>query len=315
MTRRVAFLMDPPQGLNPKTDSTLVLLEEALTRGFDCYRLEPQGVHYENGKVIAPVFAIESLENIKGTAAGEQNLASFDVLWVRQDPPFDLNYITITHLLDLITSTTLVVNNPTALRNHPEKLIVTQFADVMPPTLISADREVLYRFYQEHQKTVIKPLYAFGGQDVFLLNEQDTNAWALIDLMLKTYAPEPVVMQRYIPAIQSEGDRRVILVDGEIVGGFARLPEDGLRSNMVRGGKPEPVTLSVQEQQICSRVGPYLKQHGLIFVGLDIIGGYLTEINVTSPTGLRALNAIHQLKTEVLIWDAIEKRLNPAYTA
>ncbi|MFN7709392.1 MAG: glutathione synthase [Holosporales bacterium] len=313
MTRRVAFLMDPPERLNPKTDTTLVLLEEALARGFDCYRLEPAAVRFESGQVLAPVFRIDTMEQLEGQAEGDLNLATFDVLWVRQNPPFDLGYITITHFLDLITKTTLVVNHPAALRNHPEKIIVTQFADLIPPTVITGDRSTLLRFHQQQGHVVLKPLYAFGGQDIFLINPDDANTTALIDVMLKTYAPEPIVMQKYLPGVASSGDRRVIMVDGDVIGSFARIPEDGLRSNLVRGGKAEPVSLTPQEQQICARVGPYLKRQGLLFAGLDLIDGHLTEVNVTSPTGIRTLNTLYQMKAEVLIWDAIERRLNPAY--
>jgi len=238
-------------------------------------------------------------------AAKRTELAGFDVVLLRQDPPFDLAYITTTHLLERIHPKTLVVNDPVHVRNAPEKLFVIEFADLMPPTLITRDRAEIKQFHAEHGEIVMKPLFGAGGAAVFRLSREDMNFGSLYDLFAATFR-EPWVVQRYLPAVR-QGDKRVILVDGEFAGAVNRVPQaDDLRSNMVRGGVAQTTELNAREREICTRLGPALRERGLLFVGIDVIDGFLTEINVTSPTGIRAVKNFGGPDIAVMIWDKIE---------
>ncbi len=235
------------------------------------------------------------------------DLATFDVVLLRQDPPFDLAYITTTHMLERIHPKTLVVNDPAHVRNAPEKIFVTEFPDLMPPTLITRDLDAIKAFRAEHGDIVMKPLYGKGGEAVFRLTREDLNFGSLYDMFAATFR-EPWVVQKFLPAVR-EGDKRIILVDGEFAGAVNRVPAaDDLRSNMVRGGVPKATDLTAREREICARLGPALRERGLLFVGIDVIGDYLTEINVTSPTGIRAVKNFGGADIAALIWDKIEAK-------
>ena len=239
--------------------------------------------------------------------ARREPLAAFDVVLLRQDPPFDLAYITSTHLLERIHPRTLVVNDPASVRNAPEKIFVMDFADLMPPTLISRDLDEINSFRDEHGAVVMKPLHGYGGAAVFRILPQDMNFGSLFDMFSVTFR-EPWVIQRFLPEVR-HGDKRIILVDGEFAGAVNRVPAaDDLRSNMVRGGAARATELSPREREICTRLGPALRERGLLFVGIDVIDGFLTEINVTSPTGIRAVSRLGGPDIAAKIWDAIEAR-------
>ena len=308
----VAVQMDPIDKINIKGDSTFALMLEAQARG---HRL----VYYPTGKLSmrdAKVFAgvrpveVRDVEGDHVTMGDEEriDLASADVVLMRQDPPFDMNYITATHLLERIHPRTLVVNDPAHVRNAPEKIFVTEFPDLMPATLITRDRAEIETFRAEHGDIVMKPLYGNGGAAVFKVARRDPNFGSLFDLFSVTFR-EPWVCQRFLPEV-TQGDKRIILIDGEAAGAINRVPAaDDIRSNMVRGGAAQPTDLSPREQEICRRIGPALKARGLIFVGIDVIDGHLTEINVTSPTGLRAIRRLGGPDLSVDIWNAIEGKL------
>jgi glutathione synthase len=236
------------------------------------------------------------------------DLHKFDVVWLRQDPPFDMGYITTTHLLDFLKPDTLVVNNPFWVRNFPEKLLILQFPEIIPPTTIARDLDVLKSFRSIHGDVIVKPLYGNGGAGVFRLKTDDQNIASLHELFCKI-STEPLIIQKFLPDVR-DGDKRVILVNGEAVGAINRIPADGeTRSNMHVGGRPEKVGLTKRDQEICSIIGPTLRDKGQIFVGIDIIGNYLTEINVTSPTGLNELKRFDGINAAGLIWDAVEAKL------
>ena len=236
------------------------------------------------------------------------DLALADVVLMRQDPPFDMAYITATHLLEHVHPETLVVNDPVSVRNAPEKLFVTHFPELMPPTVITSNREQIMAFRAEHQDIIVKPLFGNGGAGVFRLSEGDQNLASLLEIFSAAYRGEPYVVQRYLPAVRA-GDKRIILVDGVAVGAINRVPADGeSRSNMHVGGRPEPIELTRRDREICETIGPELKKRGFLFVGIDVIGDYLTEINVTSPTGLQEINRFDGVTLEAAIWDAIEAR-------
>src|SRR6202035_2318615 len=235
------------------------------------------------------------------------DLATFDVVLLRQDPPFDLAYISTTHMLERIHPRTLVVNDPAHVRNAPEKVFVTEFPDLMPPTLVTRDLDAIKAFRAEHGDIVMKPLYGKGGEAVFLLSREDLNFGSLFEMFSATFR-EPWVNQKFLPAVK-QGDKRIILVDGEFAGAVNRVPApDDLRSNMVRGGSPKATDLTAREREICARLGPSLRERGLLFVGIDVIDGFLTEINVTSPTGIRAHKALGGPDVAAMIWDRIEAK-------
>jgi len=311
MRLSVAVQMDPIERINIRGDSTFALLLEAQARRFELAYYTPDQLAMLDGEVFARVRPI-SVRDQEGDhfQLGEPSrvaLKSFDVVLMRQDPPFDLAYVAATHLLERIHPATLVVNDPAHVRNAPEKLFVTEFADLMPPTLISRDRDEIKAFRAEHGDIVIKPLFGAGGQAVFRLMPEDANFGSLYDLFAATFR-EPWVVQRYLPAIK-DGDKRIILVEGEFAGAVNRVPQaDDLRSNMVRGGSAAATALTARERLICERLGPALRARGLLFVGIDVIGGFLTEINVTSPTGIRAVRKLGGPDIAALIWEQIEAK-------
>ena len=312
MSLNVAVQMDPIERINIRGDSTFALLLEAQARGYPVSYYTPDQMALRDGKVSATVRPLTVRDKAGDHfTLGEPRhgaLDTFDVVLLRQDPPFDLAYITSTHMLERIQPKTLVVNDPAHVRNAPEKVFVTEFPDLMPPTLITRDLETIKKFRAEHGDIVMKPLYGKGGEAVFRLAPEDLNFGSLYDLFVVTFR-EPWVVQKFLPAVK-EGDKRIILVDGEFAGAVNRVPAaDDLRSNMVRGGVPKATDLTKREREICARLGPALRERGLLFVGIDVIGDYLTEINVTSPTGIRSIKALGGADIAALIWDKIaEKR-------
>jgi glutathione synthase len=311
MPLTVAVQMDPIERINIKGDSTFALLIEAQARGHRLQYYTVDSLSMQDGRVFARVadLAVRDVEGDHATVgvASQMPLDQLDVILMRQDPPFDMNYITATHLLERVHPTTLVVNDPAHVRNAPEKIMVTLFPDLMPPTLVSRDREAIQDFRAEHGDVVMKPLYGNGGAGVFKVGRDDPNFGSLFD-MFTTLSREPWVTQRFLPEVAA-GDKRIILVDGEPLGAVNRVPQPGdIRSNMVRGGAAETTQLSPREREICARIGPELKARGLIFAGIDVIHGNLTEINVTSPTGIRAIKRLGGPDLATPIWDAIEAR-------
>jgi glutathione synthase len=312
MSLKIAVQMDPIASINPLGDSTFALMLEAQARKHAVSYYTPDTLALRDNKVSARTAPITVFDKPKGEhyALGEfsrADLSSFDVVLMRQDPPFDMNYITLSHILERIHPKTFVVNPPAAVRNAPEKILVTEFPELMPPTLVTRDRELIHAFRKEHGNIIVKPLYGNGGAGVFFIQEGDHNLNSLLELFELNYR-EPFMIQRYLPEVR-KGDKRIILVDGEPVAGLNRVPADGeARSNMHAGGRPEISELTDREREICATIAPALKERDLIFVGIDVIGDYLTEINVTSPTGIREIKRFGGPDIAVLIWDAIEKR-------
>lgn len=311
MPLNIAVQMDPIEKINIRGDSTFALLLEAQKRGHTLSYYTPDKLSLRGTDVVASVQKI-TVRDAPGdhVTLGEPervNLASFDVVMLRQDPPFDLAYITSTHLLERVHPRTLVVNDPASVRNAPEKIMVMSFPELMPPTLISRNLDEINSFRAEHGSVVMKPLHGHGGAAVFRVQPQDMNFGSLFDMFSVTFR-EPWVIQRFLPEVK-HGDKRIILIDGEFAGAVNRVPaEDDLRSNMVRGGAAAATDLSPREREICERVGPTLRKLGLIFVGIDVIGGNLTEINVTSPTGIRAVAKLGGPDIAAIYWDTIEKK-------
>ena len=310
---KIAFQMDPIESVDISADSTFRLAEEAQKRGHDLYVYTPNDLTFNRSKITAKVRSI-SLKRIIGDhvsfgAIEIVDLTEFDVIWLRQDPPFDMGYITNTHLLDLIARETLIVNNPFWVRNLPEKLLVLEFPDLIPDTVISRDLEEIKEFKREFKDIIIKPLYGNGGAGIFRLREDDKNLTSLHELF-SNMSSEPLIAQAFLPDVKN-GDKRIILVDGSPVGAINRVPKAGeIRSNMHVGGKAEPAKLSQRDREICSAIGPTLKSKGQVFVGIDVIGEYLTEINVTSPTGIQELERFDNVNIAEMIWHSVEKKLN-----
>ncbi|NLH80225.1 MAG: glutathione synthase [Phyllobacteriaceae bacterium] len=311
MTLDVAVQMDHIASIRIAGDSTFALLLEAQARGHRLWHYTPDRLALRDGRVFAGVERLE-VRDVPGDhhslgAVERVDLARFDVVLLRQDPPFDLHYVTTTHLLERIHPKTLVVNDPASVRNAPEKMFVTEFPDLMPPTLISRDADEIRAFRAEFGDIVMKPLYGHGGAAVFRVREADENFGSLMDMFSTTWR-EPWVIQRYQSEVR-DGDKRIILVDGEFAGAVNRVPAaDDLRSNMVRGGRAAATDLTDREREICERIGPSLRARGLIFVGIDVIGDFLTEINVTSPTGIRAIRRLGGPDIAAMIWDRIEAK-------
>ena len=311
MALRVAVQMDPIETININGDSSFALMLEAQRRGHSLFYYQPRQLSLRHGTVVARGWPTE-VRRVLGDhfTLGEQQsveLAGWDVVLMRQDPPFDMGYITATHILEHIHPKTLVVNDPVAVRNAPEKLLVTHFPDLMPPTLITSTREEILAFRREHRDIIVKPLFGNGGAGVFHLKPDDENLGSLLELFTQFYR-EPVIVQRYLPEVR-QGDKRIILVDGVAAGAINRVPQAGeARSNMHAGGRPEKSALTKREQEICATIGPVLREQGQIFVGIDVIGPYLTEINVTSPTGIQEIDRFDGTNLAALVWDAIERR-------
>jgi glutathione synthase len=311
MKLNVAVQMDPIARINIRGDSTFALLLEAQKRGHALSYYTPDKLSLRGEELVAPVQSLTVRDEVGNHftlgEARREKLAAYDVILLRQDPPFDLAYITSTHFLERLHPKTLVVNNPASVRNAPEKIFVMDFPDLMPPTLISRDLDEINSFRAEHGAVVMKPLHGHGGAAVFRVMPQDMNFGSLFDMFSVTFR-EPWVIQRFLPEVK-HGDKRIILVDGEFAGAVNRVPAaDDLRSNMVRGGAAQATELSDREREICARLAPKLRERGLLFVGIDVIDGHLTEINVTSPTGIRAIARLGGPDVAAKIWDAIENK-------
>jgi len=310
---RVAIQMDPIGPINIDADSTFRLAEEAQARGAELFYYTPDKLALDGGRIVARGWPL-TVRREKGNhfTLGEEavvDLAGVDVVWLRQDPPFDMGYITTTHLLDRLKGQTLVVNDPFWVRNYPEKLLVLQFPDLTPPTTIARDLDTLRAFRARHGDMILKPLYGNGGAGVFRLTPDDRNLVSLHE-MFAGMSREPLIAQKFVPDV-SNGDKRIILVDGEAVGAINRVPPEGeTRSNLHVGGRAEKIALTARDREICAAIGPLLRDKGQIFVGIDVIGDYLTEINVTSPTGIQELERFDGVNVAGAIWDAIEARLS-----
>ena len=311
MSLAVAIQMDAIEPIDINADSTFALAEEAQRRGHRLYHYLVKDLSLKTGRVVAWGRTLEVRREVGNHASlgplEEIDLATMDVVLMRQDPPFDMAYITATHVLEHIHPKTLVVNDPASVRNAPEKLFVTHFPDLMPPTLITANSNEIMAFREAHKDIIVKPLFGNGGAGVFHIQPGDENLSALIEMFTER-SREPIIVQGYLPAVRL-GDKRVILVDGEAVGAINRVPAEGeARSNMHVGGTPLKSGLTERDQEICRAIGPVLKEQGMIFVGIDVIGDYLTEINVTSPTGIQECGRFDGTNLSGLIWDAIERR-------
>ncbi|HEY9548953.1 MAG TPA: glutathione synthase [Kiloniellaceae bacterium] len=318
MSLAVAIQMDPIEAIDIQGDSSFVLALEAQRRGHALFHYLPKALSLKDGRVYARMQPLEVRREAGNhfTLGAPQliDLATADVVLMRQDPPFDMSYITATHLLEHVHPQTLVVNDPVHVRNAPEKLFVTHFAELMPPTLITSDRREVEAFRAEHRDIIVKPLFGNGGAGVFHLGPDDENLSALLELFTDLYR-EPIIVQRYLPEVRS-GDKRIILIDGRPAGAINRVPAKGeARSNMHAGGRPAKSQLTRREHEICEAIGPALKERGLIFVGIDVIGDYMTEINVTSPTGLQEINRFDGVCLEAEIWDVIEERYSAGHKA
>jgi glutathione synthase len=311
MALAVALQMDPIESVDIDKDSSFMMALEAERRGHEVWHYLPRHLRFDEGKVEA-VARRMSVRRERGNhfTLGEAKtveLTEFDVILMRQDPPFDMAYITATHVLEHVADRVLIVNDPAEVRNAPEKLFVAHFPDLMPPTLITSDKDAIVEFRARHKDVVVKPLFGNGGSGVFHLKPDDENLGALLETFTLLYR-EPVIVQRYLPEIR-QGDKRIILVEGEAVGAVSRIPQAGeARANFHAGGSAQKTTLTKREQDICAAIGPTLREKGLVFVGIDVIGDYLTEINVTSPTGIQEINRLDGVQIERRLWDAIESR-------
>jgi len=311
MSLKVAVQMDPVEKIKIAGDSTFALMLEAARRGHQLFYYTPDRLSMRGQQVFAEAAPIE-VRDVEGDhfslgAPEILDLSSADVVLLRQDPPFDLAYITSTHLLEQIQPRVLVVNDPVSVRNAPEKLFVMNYPELMPQTLITRSKAAIEAFRDEHGEIVMKPLHGHGGASVFKVTRKDPNFGSLFDLFAATFR-EPWVVQRFLPEIV-KGDKRIVLVDGVAAGAVNRVPaENDIRSNMVRGGAAAATEFTPREREICETIGPELKRRGLLLVGIDVIDGYLTEINVTSPTGIRAIKKIGGPDIAVIVWDAIEAK-------
>ena len=311
---RIAIQMDPIEHVNIEGDSTFAMAEEAQIRGYEIFVYQVETLSWQEGKVSARAKPAK-VKRVKGdhVSLGEEVVLDLaedvDVILMRQDPPFDMSYITAAHLLEFLKGKTLVVNDPFWVRSSPEKIVPLLFPELMPPTLVSRDRETIKAFQAEHQDIVVKPLFGNAGAAVFRIKPEDGNLGALLDLFFTT-SRDPIMVQAFVPGV-FDGDKRIILVDGEPVGAINRVPKgNDIRSNLAVGGTAHPVDLSEADLAICRAIGPTLKERGLLFVGIDVIAGRLTEINVTSPTGALALKAFSGINAVSLMWDAINRKLN-----
>ncbi|MDD9910154.1 MAG: glutathione synthase [Ahrensia sp.] len=321
MTLRIAVQMDHISTLQIAGDSTFALMLEAQARGHELFHYETERLSMRDGTIYAECEPV-TVQDVKGShfnlsEARRENLADMDVVLMRQDPPFHMGYITATHLLERVHDAqafaagkgTLVVNDPGHVRNAPEKIFVTEFPDLMPETLISRSSKEIRKFRDEFGDVIVKPLYGNGGAGVFHIQEGDQNLSSLLE-MFETTWPEPFIAQRYMSEVR-KGDKRIILIDGEAVGAINRVPgEDEARSNMHVGGRAEAIGMTDREHEICARIGPELKRRGFVFVGIDVIGDYMTEINVTSPTGIREVKKFGGADIAALFWDAVEGKRN-----
>ncbi|MBN2741750.1 MAG: glutathione synthase [Rhodobacteraceae bacterium] len=311
MGLKVAIQMDPIAAVDIDADSTFRIAEEAQARGHELFYYTPDRLMYREGRILARGWPLQvRRERGNHFTLGDEvevDLADWDVVWLRQDPPFDMGYITTTHLLERIHPDTLVVNDPFWVRNFPEKLLVLNFPDLTPPTLVARDLGTIRAFKEVHGDIILKPLYGNGGAGVFRLDPNDRNLSSLHELFMGINN-EPLIAQKFLPAV-AKGDKRIILVDGEPVGAINRVPAAGeTRSNMHVGGRPEQVALTARDREICATIGPVLREKGQVFVGIDVIGDWLTEINVTSPTGIQELERFDGVNVAAKIWEAIEAK-------
>jgi len=309
MSLKVAVQMDPIEGINIGGDTTFMMMETAQARGHSLFVYTPDAMAMEDGRVFAHGREASVRRTVGDHATlGERRraeLTEFDVILFRQDPPFDMHYIDTTFFLEVVHPKTLVVNNPTEVRNAPEKLFVTRFPQLQPPTLISSDPVAIAEFRARHGDVVLKPLNGKGGSGVTRHTADDPNFDTLLELHAQIIR-EPVIVQKFLPSV-TKGDKRILMVDGEAVGAINRVPQKGqIRSNMAVGGTPEPIELTARDREICEAIGPELKRRGLLFVGIDVIGDYLTEINVTSPTGAMALKAFTGVDATEILWQRVE---------
>ena len=312
MSFAVAIQMDAMDSIDIAGDSTFALALEGQARGHALFHYLPADLSLKQGRVIArarPLQVHPEVGNHYTLGEAELlDLATLDVVLMRQDPPFDMSYITATHLLEHIHPGTLVVNDPVHVRNAPEKLFVTHFENVMPPTLITCDAALVHEFRAEYSDIIVKPLFGNGGAGVFHIGPDDENLNALLEMFTGLYR-EPIIVQKYLPEVR-QGDKRIILVDGVAAGAVSRVPAAGeARANLHVGARAEKTELTPREQKICTAIGPALRERGLIFVGIDVIGDFLTEINVTSPTGIMEINRLDDARLDALVWDAIEARI------
>jgi glutathione synthase len=313
MSLTVAIQMDPIEKVNIDADSTFALALEAERRGHQLYHYLPQDMAFSQGGLYARARAL-SVRRVLGDhySLGDPefiDLAAVDMVLMRQDPPFDMAYITATHFLEHVHPQTLVVNDPVEVRNAPEKLFVTRYAELMPPTLITADKDQIRDFRDEHGDIVLKPLFGNGGANVFHVDQEDDNMNALLEMFTQLYR-EPIIVQKYLPAVR-DGDKRIVLIDGRAAGVIRRVPKPGeARSNLHVGATAVKETLNARDREICETIGPELSRRGLVFVGIDVIGDYLTEINVTSPTGIQEIGRFDQVSLEARLWDAFEARFD-----
>ncbi len=310
MSLKVAIQMDPIDAVDIDADTTFDMALEACARSHEVFVYEPQALQLHTNEVFAYAQKVERLERKAGdhvtlATPANCNLHEFDVVLVRQDPPFDMGYITAAQILERLQPDVLIVNDPRGIRDAPEKLYVTEFEDLTPPTLITSNETAIREFRAAHGDLIIKPLYGNGGAGVFRMAPDDGNFNALLELFLETFR-EPIIAQKFVPAV-SKGDKRIILIDGEAVGAINRIPAKGeTRSNMHVGGRAEAVEMTARDQEICDRIGPSLSERGLVFAGIDVIGDYLTEINVTSPTGVQEIRRFGGADISALLWDWIE---------
>lgn len=313
MSLKIAIQMDSIQDVDINKDSTFALALEAQKRGYTLYHYFTPTLCLEDSQVTARANKMV-LRHEQGNhfTLGESEIINLktdiDVVLMRQDPPFAMSYITATHILDHIVDDTLVMNNPAHVRNAPEKLLVTHYPDLAPPTLITSDLGAIRNFYKKHGNIILKPLYGNGGEQVYHIDENSFNFNTLLE-MFEAFYKEPIIAQKYLPEAR-KGDKRIILIDGEPAGAVLRVPAaDDARANFHAGGSALKTTLTEREIDICNRIGPELKKRGLVFVGIDVIGDYLTEINVTSPTGIKEINELDGVCLEAQLWDAFEARL------
>ena len=309
---KIAIQMDPLESINIKSDSTYILSLEAQKRGHSLFHYLPENLIYENGRVSAlgNVFKLFPNKKIffKKSKTQKIFLDDCDVILVRQDPPFNMSYITATYLLEMVSDKTLILNDPKSIRDNPEKLSMFNFKNIIPPTLISKNMEQCFNFQKKYKKTIIKPLYGNGGEGISKLEGTNTLLKRKILKLISRYK-QPIVIQKYLKEIK-EGDRRIILIDGEYVGSVARIPKKGsVTANFHTGGSAKKVGLVRRDKKICSILKPFLKKNKLFFTGIDVIGNYLTEINVTSPTGIQEINKLNRVKLEEFFWDRVEKKL------
>ena len=309
---KIAIQMDPLESINIKSDSTYILALEAQKRGYRLFHYLPENLIYENGRVSAlgNIFKLFPDKKIffKKSKTQKIFLDDYDVVLVRRDPPFNMSYITATYLLEMVSNKTLILNDPKSIRDNPEKLSMFNFKNIIPPTLISKNIEQCFNFQKKYKKTIIKPLYGNGGEGISKLEGTSVVLKRKILKLINRYK-QPIVMQKYLSEIK-EGDRRIILIDGEYAGSVARIPKKGsVTANFHTGGTAKKVGLVRRDKKICNILKPFLKKNKLFFTGIDVIGNYLTEINVTSPTGIQEINRLNRARLEKFFWDRVEKKL------